>query len=186
MSHDNEQQACGIEEIRKSVLSWEGYFMGIAFLSGQRSKDPSTQVGACIINDERRIVGVGYNGMPDLKGRDNDQVFTWNRDENLALDEQKYAYVCHAELNAILNKNSVSLKGCTIYVSLFPCNECAKLIIQSGIKEVVYYSDKYENTPSTRASKKMLSEADVKVRQCNPLPKLEIDFESINAPANSN
>ena len=105
--------------------------MGIAFLSAQRSKDPVTQVGACIVNEEKRIVGIGYNGMPN---KCDDDKFSWSKDKTLALHERKHAYVCHAEMNAIINKNSASLKNCTIYVSMFPCNECATMIIQSGIK----------------------------------------------------
>ena len=152
--------------------------MGIAFLSGQRSKDPVTQVGACIVNDEKRIVGIGYNGMPD---RCHDDDFPWEKNKRLKLHERKHAYVCHAEMNAIINKNSVSLKGCTICVSLFPCNECAKMIIQSGIKKVVYYSDKKKAQPPYKASKKMFRAAKVKYkRHKTSTTKLEIDFESVN------
>jgi len=165
---------------RENVLSWDNYFMGIAYLSGQRSKDPVTQVGACIINDENRIVGIGYNGMPEGC---HDDDFPWTKDKSLEYDARKHAYVCHAEMNAILNKNSVSLKGCTIYVSLFPCNECAKLIIQSGIKRVVYYSDKHWEKPSTKASKKMLRAASIKyIQHKSPTKTIKINFESINKP----
>lgn len=136
--------------------------MGVALLSAQRSKDPNTQVGACIVDNKKRIVGLGYNGFP--KGCSDDEL-PWNRDGGFL--DSKYAYVCHAELNAILNKNNEDLDGCTIYVALFPCNECAKLIIQSGIKEVVYLSDKYKDTDSHKASQKMLEMSGIKLRKFN-------------------
>ena len=144
---------------RKSVLSWDDYFMGIAHLSAMRSKDPSTQVGACIVTPAKRVVGIGYNGFPS--GIDDDH-FPWIEHEQY--DESKYAYVVHAELNAILNATQ-KLDGCTMYVSLFPCNECAKAIIQSGIKELVYEDDKYAHTEAVKASKKMLQAAHVTLRQ---------------------
>ena len=114
---------------RNDYISWDEYFMGIALLSANRSKDPNTQVGACIVNDRNRIMSVGYNGFP--AGCDDD-VFPWEREGGEF--DTKYPYVCHAELNAILNCTH-DLRGCRIYVALFPCNECAKAIIQSGIKE---------------------------------------------------
>jgi len=141
---------------REGYISWDEYFMGVALLSSMRSKDPNTQVGACIVNGERKIVGVGYNGFPT--GCSDDDL-PWAREGEWL--ETKYPYVCHAELNAILNSIGGSLKGCTLYVALFPCNECSKAIIQSGIKKVVYLSDKYENSDATKASKKMLKEAGV-------------------------
>lgn len=141
------------------IISWDQYFMGIAHLSRYRSKDPNTQVGACIVNQNKRIVGIGYNGFPS--GCEDDQ-FPWGRDGDYL--ESKYPYVVHAELNAILNATA-SLQNCTIYVSLFPCNECAKAIIQSGIKEIVYEDDKYATALNTLASKKMLAAAGVKTRQ---------------------
>ena len=144
--------------MRKDYINWDEYFMGIAILSSMRSKDPNTQVGACIVNEEKRIIGVGYNGLP--KGC-SDAVLPWVR-VGVCL-ETLYPYVCHAELNAILNSTK-SLKDCTIYVALFPCNECSKAIIQSGIKEIVYLSDKYTNTDANKASKKMLDIAGVKYR----------------------
>ena len=151
---------------RADYLSWEEYFMAIAKLSAMRSKDPSTQVGACIVSNDNRILSIGYNGAPN--GFDDDK-FPWSREgTNL---ETKYPYVCHAELNAILNSNANSVRDCTIYVSLFPCNECAKAIIQSGIKEVVYMDDKYFNSDNVIASKRMLSSAGVKTRQYKPLDK---------------
>lgn len=143
----------------RNVLTWDEYFMSLAHLSGMRSKDPNTQVGACIVNDRKRIVGIGYNGLPYGC---NDDEYPWERDGGFL--DTKYAYVVHAELNAILNATE-PLQNCTIYVSLFPCNECAKAIIQSGIKEVVYESDKYRDTDSAKASRKMLNSAGVKLRQ---------------------
>jgi len=147
---------------RENVLSWDDYFMSIAMLSAQRSKDPNTQVGACIVSPDRKIVGVGYNGLP-IGCPDDD--FPWAREGDFL--DTKYPYVCHAELNAILNSSGKNLHGCSIYVALFPCNECAKAIIQSGIKEVVYLSDKYEGTPAHTASKKLLESARVKLRRIN-------------------
>ena len=157
--------------MRKDFIDWDEYFMGIALLSSMRSKDPNTQVGACIVNEDKRIVGVGYNGLP--KGC-NDEDFPWEREGEFL--ETKYPYVCHAELNAILNSIQ-SLKDCIIYVALFPCNECSKAIIQSGIKEIVYLSDKHNETDANKASKKMLETAGIKFRQFTPkLKKLEINF----------
>ncbi len=140
-------------------ISWDNYFMGVAILSGLRSKDPNTKVGACIVNKDKRIVGIGYNGFP--RGCD-DNVFPWQVSEKYS--ESKYAYVVHAELNAILN-SSQKLEKCSIYVSHFPCNECAKAIIQSGINEVVYEYDKHCETESNIASKKMLAASGVKIRK---------------------
>ena len=142
---------------RKDYISWDEYFMGVALLASQRSKDPSTQVGACIVNDDNRIMSVGYNGFP--RGCSDDE-FPWEREGETT--HTKYPYVCHAELNAILNAGGNSLKGCRIYVALFPCNECAKAIIQAGIKTVVYDSDKYKDTASVIASKRMLNAAGVR------------------------
>ena len=134
--------------------------MGIALLSSMRSKDPSTQVGACIVNSEKRILSMGYNGMPRCCS---DDEFPWDKNEN-PLDS-KYLYVCHAELNAILNCASGNVRGCTVYTTLFPCNECAKAIIQSGIAEVIYMSDKYSDSDSVLASKRMFTTAGVKFRE---------------------
>ena len=144
---------------RENYLSWDQYFMGIALLSAERSKDPNTQVGACIVDANNKILSVGYNGMPSGC---NDDEMPWGRIGKPL--ENKYFFVCHAELNAILNAPR-SVQGCTIYVSLFPCNECAKAIIQCGIKEVIYDSDKYADTPATIASKRMMEAAGVKYRQ---------------------
>ena len=145
---------------REDHISWDEYFMGIAVLSSLRSKDPNTQVGACIVSPEKKIIGVGYNGFP-IGCSDDD--LPWAREGEWL--ETKYPYVCHAELNAILNSPISSLKGATLYVALFPCNECAKAIIQTGIRKVVYLSNKYETTDSTKASRLMLSAAGVELEQ---------------------
>ena len=147
------------------VISWDQYFMGVAKLSAYRSKDPNTQVGACIVSPENKIVGVGYNGLP--WGCEDDQ-FPWSNREGDMYDT-KYPYVVHAELNAILNSIQ-KLKDCRIYVSLFTCHECVKAIIQSGIKEIIYEDDKYNDTPSDKAAKRMLDAAGVtykKMKQFN-------------------
>lgn len=136
---------------RLDYLSWDEYFMGLALLSAERSKDPSTQVGACIVDNDNKIVSLGYNGAPI--GYDDDKNMTWEREGDFL--NTKYAYVCHSELNAILNSPR-PVNGCKLYVTLFPCNECAKAIIQSGIKEIVYLSDKYDGTKENIAAKKML------------------------------
>ncbi len=151
---------------RTDYISWDEYFMGIAMLAAKRSKDPSTQVGACIVSQDNIIISTGYNGMP--KGCSDDE-FPWDREGT----ETKYPYVVHAELNAILNANGRDLRGSRVYVALFPCNECAKAIIQSGVKEVVYLSDKYKDTMGTLASKRMLMAAGVK------FSRLETDLESL-------
>ena len=162
---------------RETYLTWDDYFMSVALLSGMRSKDPSTQVGACIVNQNNIIESIGYNGLP--KGCSDDE-FPWEREGNNL--ETKYFYVVHAELNAILNAKGKDLTGCSIYVALFPCNECAKAIIQSGIKEVVYLSDKYAETDAVKASKKMFNAAKVMLRQLSPREKeihLSLDIENI-------
>ncbi|MEG0379730.1 MAG: dCMP deaminase family protein [Eubacterium sp.] len=141
---------------RENYLSWDEYFMGIALLSAQRSKDPGTQVGACIVSPENKILTMGYNGMPT--GCCDDDM-PWDR-EGAPLDT-KYLYVCHAEFNAILNNGGRSLKGATLYATLFPCNECAKAIIQSGIHRVIYLEDKYADTDAVKASKRMFKMAGV-------------------------
>ena len=155
---------------RKDYLSWDEYFMGIAVLASMRSKDPSTQVGACLVDRDKKILSMGYNGMP--KCCDDDE-YPWERDG--APLESKYIFVCHAELNAILNCHGGSVKDAICYTTLFPCNECAKAIIQSGISEVVYLSDKYAETDSTKASKKMFDSAGVKYRPFDSTDK-EIKF----------
>nr|XP_044997626.1 deoxycytidylate deaminase isoform X2 [Jaculus jaculus] len=168
---------------RDDYLEWPEYFMAVAFLSAQRSKDPNSQVGACIVNAENKIVGIGYNGMPNGCS---DDLLPWRRTAQSKLDT-KYPYVCHAELNAIMNKNSADVKGCSMYVALFPCNECAKLIIQAGrkagrgichiciaadssaapcrgIKEVIFMSDKYHDSEETTAARLMFNMAGVTFR----------------------
>ena len=155
---------------RADYISWDDYFMGIAMLAARRSKDPSTQVGACIVSEDNIIISTGYNGMP--KGCSDDE-FPWNREG----EQTKYPFVVHAELNAILNANGRDLRGSRIYVALFPCNECAKAIIQSGIREVVYLSDKYDGTPANVASKRMLDAAGVRyTRMHTDVRSITLDF----------
>ncbi|XP_018329939.1 deoxycytidylate deaminase [Agrilus planipennis] len=162
---------------REDYLSWDEYFMATAILAAKRSKDPSTQVGACIVNDKKQIVGVGYNGMP--RGCSDDE-FPWGKGNADEL-KNKYYYVCHAEMNAILNKNSAGVENCRMYVALFPCNECAKFIIQSGIREIVYMSDKDHDKNRTIASKRMLDAAGVKYWPFTPQHKtIDIDFSKID------
>ena len=156
---------------RQDYLSWDEYFMGLSLFSAMRSKDPNTQVGACIVSEDNKILSVGYNGMP--LGCDDDTM-PWDR-EGEYLDT-KYPFVAHAELNAILNRPTVSLKNARIYVSLFPCNECAKAIIQSGIKEVVYWQNKYAGTDGVKASEMMFRAAGVELRQYTPSGR-EVRFD---------
>lgn len=155
-----------MQKEKVSILDWNEYFMSLAHLSAKRSKDPNTQVGACVVNEDKKVVGLGYNGMPYGC---NDNEYPWDREGSYS--ETKYPYVVHAELNAMLNSES-SLKNCSIYVSLFPCNECSKAIIQSGIKKVYYESDKYAETDSVIASKRMLESAGVQYEKMN---SLEVD-----------
>lgn len=158
---------------REGYLSWDDYFMSVALLSGKRSKDPSTQVGACIVNKNNIIESIGYNGLP--KGCSDDE-FPWDKEGETL--NTKYPFVVHGELNAILNAKGKDLSGCRIYVALFPCNECAKAIIQSGISEVIYLSDKYANTDSVRASKLMFKCAGVKLTQLKAThEKIELSFD---------
>ena len=162
---------------RDDYISWDEFFMGAALLCAKRSKDPNTQVGACIVNNENRILSVGYNGFPS--GCDDD-VFPWERSADDSFNT-KYLYVCHAELNAILNCRGRNLTNSRIYVALFPCNECAKAIIQSGIKEVMYLSDKYAATPATKPAKRMFDAAGVKYTKLFPEKKsLTLDFSEEN------
>ena len=155
---------------RQDYISWDEYFMGIAMLAAKRSKDPNTQVGACIVSQENIIISTGYNGMP--KGC-SDDVFPWDREGA----ETKYPYVVHAELNAVLNANGRDLRGSRIYVALFPCNECATAIIQSGVEEVIYLSDKYGDSMSSLASKRMLDAAGVKYTAMKTdLQELVLDY----------
>ena len=143
---------------RTDYISWDEYFMGVALLAARRSKDPNTQVGACIVSPDNIILSTGYNGLPCSCS---DDVFPWEREGA----ETKYPYVVHAELNAILNAGGRVLRGARLYVALFPCNECAKAIIQAGIKTLVYDCDKYASTPSVLASKRMLDSAGVRYYQ---------------------
>ncbi len=155
---------------RQDYINWDEYFMGVSLLASKRSKDPNTQVGACIVSTDNVIISTGYNGFP--YGCSDDE-FPWDRDG----EETKYPYVVHAELNAILNAGGRNLKGAKIYVDLFPCNECAKAIIQSGIKEVIYLYDKYADTPGTIASKRMLNAAGVKLTQLKTgINSINLDF----------
>lgn len=141
---------------RTDYINWDEYFMGVAHLSGMRSKDPNTQVGACIVSEDNKILSMGYNGFP--RGCSDDE-FPWEREGDML--ETKYPFVTHSELNAILNYRGGTLEDTKLYVSLFPCNECAKAIIQAGIKTVVYDSDKYQGTASNIAAKKMFDAAGV-------------------------
>lgn len=158
---------------RTDYISWDDYFMGVAILSAHRSKDPNSQVGACIVNEQNKIVGIGYNGFPI--GCD-DEELPWAREAE-CVNDTKYPYVCHAELNAIMNKNAADLVGCRIYVTLFPCNECVKLLLQSGIKKIIFLSDKYHDTDSARAARKMLEMVGVEVEAFKAnAERLVIDF----------
>ncbi len=158
---------------RTDYITWDEYFMGVALLSGQRSKDPNTQVGACIVNTQNKIVGAGYNGLPIGC---NDDDFPWEKTGDYL--QTKYPFVCHAELNAILNNIGMDLTGCRIYTALFPCNECSKAIIQSGIKEVIYLSDKYEGTDVSIASKRLLDTSGVLHRKVEVKRKsIELSFD---------
>ena len=162
-----------MSEKRKDYISWDEYFMGVAMLTGMRSKDPNTQVGACIVSEDHKILSMGYNGLP--RGCSDDE-FPWGR-EGDPLDN-KYFFTTHSELNAILNYRggNISLEGSTIYVSLFPCNECAKAIIQAGIKEVIYDCDKYADTAGVKASKRMMDAAGVRYHQYHRTGR-KIEFE---------
>ncbi len=159
---------------REKVLSWDEYFMGLAHLSALRSKDPSTQVGACIVSNEKKVVGIGYNGFP--KGCEDD-AYPWGKDGSFL--ESKYPYVVHAEVNAILNSHA-DLRGCTLYVSLFPCNECAKALIQAGIQKVVYESDKHKDKEIYMASRRMLESAKVELVQMDYAMDIQISKKSID------
>lgn len=156
---------------RTDYISWDEYFMGVAILASKRSKDPNTQVGACIVDSDNIILSTGYNGFPYGCS---DDVYPWAREGS----ETKYSYVVHAELNAILNARGKDLKGAKLYVDLFPCNECAKAIIQSGISELVYLYNKYPNSDATLASQRMLKSAGVNVRQlCTDVESINLDFK---------
>jgi len=146
---------------RDDYISWNEYFMNLAILSSLRSKDPSSQVGACIVNEENKIIGIGYNGLPHGI---NDNDFNWSRTNDYL--DSKYPYICHAEMNAILNSNQIfNLKDTIIYTTLYPCNECTKLIIQSGIKKVIYLKHKYPNIDSFIASKRLLENCNIVIEK---------------------
>ena len=162
-----------------NVLTWDEYFMGLAHLSALRSKDPNTQVGAAIVDENHRVVSVGYNGFPTGVS---DDEFPWSREGDVLTS--KYAFVVHAELNAILNSQR-SVRGCTIYVSLFPCNECAKAIIQSGIKKIVYESDKYNGVDTNIASKRMLRAAGVELVRISNTISIQVE-KKINEESSVN
>lgn len=149
---------------RKDYISWDEYFMGVSMLSGMRSKDPNTQVGACIVSNDNKILSMGYNGLPN--GCSDDE-FPWDREGDML--DTKYPFVTHSELNAILNYRGGSLEGTKLYVSLFPCNECAKAIIQAGIRKVIYLEDKYNGTDSNTASKRLFDAAGVSYCQYHPV-----------------
>lgn len=157
---------------RNDYISWDEYFMGVCMLAGMRSKDPNTQVGSCIVSPDNKILSMGYNGLPRNVS---DDEFPWDRDGEDPL-HTKYPFVTHSELNAILNYRGGSLEGAKIYVSLFPCNECAKAIIQAGISTIIYDSDKYAGTPSNTASKMLLDAAGVKYYQYQRTGR-KIEFE---------
>lgn len=159
---------------RENYLTWDEYFMAIAKLSAMRSKDPSTQVGACIVDKNNRILSIGYNGAPNGYS---DDIFPWDREGNEL--ETKYPYVVHAERNAILNYRGSrkDFEGAKIYVDLFPCNECAKIIIQSGIKEVIYLSDKYANSENNIASRKLFDECGVQYNKIKLKQERDINIE---------
>lgn len=165
---------------RQGYINWDEFFMGVAMLAAQRSKDPSTQVGACIVSGkddpagENVILSTGYNGFP---AGCSDDEFPWEREGEFA--DTKYPFVVHAELNAILNARGKSLRGARLYVALFPCNECAKAIIQAGIREVVYLSDKYNHTAPTRASRRMLTAAGVTLRQFSSDKEITLRYECV-------
>lgn len=154
---------------RNDYITWDEYFMGLAIMASKRSKDPSTQVGACIVDGDNNILSLGYNGAPI--GYPDDE-FPWERKAE-DVTNTKYPYVCHSELNAILNaaRLGVKLKGGTLYVTLFPCNECTKALIQAGIKKVVYLDDKYHDDPMTCASRKMLAKTGVEFIKYTPSKK---------------
>ena len=157
---------------RQDYITWDEYFMGVAKQAARRSKDPNTQVGACIVSPDNIIISTGYNGLPN--GCSDDE-YPWDREGR----DTKYPYVVHAELNAILNANGRDLRGSRLYVALFPCNECAKAIIQAGVREVLYLSDKYADTPATLASKRMLDSAGVTYRQLRPATrKIVLDLST--------
>ena len=166
MSTSNSQQ-------NNDTKKMEEYFMGMAYLSGMRSKDSNTQVGACVVNENNEIVGVGYNGMPN---RCIDDEMPWGRNEDKMDLDSKYPYVCHAEMNAIVNANEASVKDCDIYVTMFPCNDCAKLIVQSEIKRVYY--NNYKNKNTTNISNHILEQAGLEIKAFDSNNAIDICYHS--------
>ncbi|KAM7296140.1 deoxycytidylate deaminase [Ixodes scapularis] len=163
---------------RDDYLPWQDYFMSSAYLAAMRSKDPNTQVGCVIVNQENRIVGTGYNGMPN--GISDDEM-PWGKTSNSPVDT-KYPFVCHAEMNALFNRNCFDVRGCTLYTTHFPCNECAKMVVQSGIGQVVYLQDKHPKDAPYVASRLLLTKAKIPFRQHIPeVKKIVIDFENLTA-----
>lgn len=163
---------------RQDYISWDDYFMGVAMMSAMRSKDPSTQVGACLVNDKKRILGLGYNGWPS--GIPDEQL-PWDRDKDLPYEKTKYAYVVHAEPNAILNSTG-NVEGSTLYVTMAPCNECAKLLAQAGVKEVVYLSDPYHDDAMHKAARKIFELKHIPMRRYTPpTDKMIIDYAAVLA-----
>ena len=164
-----------MSEKRTDYISWDEYFMGVATLSGMRSKDPNTQVGACIVSPDNKILSMGYNGLP--LGCSDDE-FPWRRESSEGnVLETKYPYTVHSELNAILNYRGGSLEGARLYVTLFPCNECAKAVIQAGIKTVIYGDDKYRDAPNNIASMRLFNAAGVRYYNYQPTGrKIEFDL----------
>ncbi len=173
MQNLSERRDVEMTKKRNDYFSWDEYFMGISILSGFRSKDPSTQVGACIVGADNRILSMGYNGFPNGCS---DEEFPWERESQETSLDTKYPFVTHAELNAILNYRGGNLEGTKLYVSLFPCNECAKAIIQAGIKTVVYAYDKYSDSESVKASKKMFDAVGVTYCQYQKTGR-KVEFE---------
>ncbi|XP_047316875.1 deoxycytidylate deaminase-like [Impatiens glandulifera] len=175
----NQKRSCPFDPSkRQGYLSWDDYFMAIAFLSAERSKDPNRQVGACLVSLNNVILGIGYNGFP--RGCSDDKLPWSKKSKTNNPLETKYPYVCHAEVNAILNTNHASAAGQKLYVTMFPCNECAKIIIQSGVSEVIYFVEKMlDNCDNTYiASHKLLSLAGLKVRKHQPqMDQILIGFE---------
>lgn len=156
---------------RTDYICWNDYFMNIAILSAMRSKDPSTQVGCCIVNNSNRIVSVGYNGLPN---RCNDDDFPWEKNSSDPL-ENKYLFVVHAEANSLMNLNQIDLSNCSMFTTLFPCNECAKLIIQSGIRKIYFLDDKYKDDKNNVASKKMFDCSGVIYEKITPVQIISLN-----------
>ena len=160
---------------RKNYLSWDDTFIMIAQVIAQRSKDPSTQTGAVVVDEDNIVLGLGYNGW--AKGV-KEGHFSWSKDYGLNKKDilnTKYPYVVHAEVNAILSSNK-SVKGAKLYCYLFPCSECTKVIIQSGVKEVIYEDDRQDqNSNNFAVSKKLFDLSGVKHRKYNSKKKLHIE-----------